>query len=71
MAAMPGLYNIIGVLAKFGFPILIDLDANNSNTIWNAVKTKTQKVQEKVTTISQKQNLLYGHGDKVTVTSDT
>jgi pimeloyl-ACP methyl ester carboxylesterase len=46
MAALPGLYSLIGVIAKFKFPILIDLDADNSNTIWNAVKTKTQKLQD-------------------------
>jgi hypothetical protein len=66
MAAMPGLYSIIGVLAKFRFPILIDLDADNSNTIWNAVKTKTQRLQEEGKANFTKAKLVVcAMGDKV------
>lgn len=65
MQALPGLSALLGVFAKFRFPILTDLDANDDG-ILNAIKSQTEALQNAGSGNFTKAKLVvYSKGDKV------
>lgn len=65
MEALQGLSGLLGVFAKFRFPILNDLDADDDG-ILKAIKEQTQELQSKgQADFSKAKLVVYAKGDKV------
>jgi alpha-beta hydrolase superfamily lysophospholipase len=65
MEALPGLFKLAGLLAKFKFPILSDLDANDDG-ILKAIKAQTESLQNQgKADFSKAKLVVYAKGDKV------
>jgi alpha-beta hydrolase superfamily lysophospholipase len=65
MQALPGLSGLLGIFAKFRFPILTDLDTKDDG-ILNAIKQQTEKLQSAGKGDFTKARLVvFSKGDKV------
>lgn len=54
------------LVVKYRFPILRDLDINNSNAIWRTIRDKTEKLLQKERIDFPKAKLVvFAHGDRV------
>jgi len=65
MQALPGITGLLGLFAKFRFPILNDLDADDDGII-KAVKAQTEDLQKQgKANFSKAKLVVYAKGDKV------
>lgn len=68
MQALPGLSSLLGIFAKFKYPILNDLDPNE-NGILNAIRNDTQLIQGKQKgDFSIAKLVVHAQGDKIVKT---
>lgn len=65
MQALPGLASLLGIFAKFRFPILVDLDSEDDG-ILKAIKSQTESLQNQgKANFSKAKLVVYAQGDKV------